>query len=71
MAPNISEANILGQELASRPGNWRVTMEVEARKVVADIAGKETEVPIVEMIEIGIFAPARPGEVLGNEAPGR
>ena len=47
-------------------GKWRVTMEVEARKVVADIAGKETEVPIVERIEIGIFAPARPGEVLGK-----
>jgi ABC-2 type transport system permease protein len=41
-------------------------MEVEAHKVVADSAGKETEVPINEMIEIGIFAPARPGEILGK-----
>ncbi|HEX6901999.1 MAG TPA: M1 family aminopeptidase [Thermoanaerobaculia bacterium] len=47
-------------------GTWRVTMEVEAHKVVADMAGKETEAPIVEKIEIGIFAPARPGEILGE-----
>jgi ABC-type transport system involved in multi-copper enzyme maturation permease subunit len=47
-------------------GSWQVTMEVEAHKVVADSAGKEAEVPIKEMIEIGIFAPARPGEILGK-----
>ena len=47
-------------------GGWQVTMEVEAHKVVADSAGKETEVPVKEMIEIGIFAPARPGEILGK-----
>lgn len=47
-------------------GKWRVTMEVEAHKVVADSAGKETEVPIHETIEIGIFAPAQPGEILGK-----
>ncbi|HKV08395.1 MAG TPA: M1 family aminopeptidase [Thermoanaerobaculia bacterium] len=47
-------------------GNWQVTMEVEAHKVVADSAGKETEVPIEEGIEIGVFAPARPGELLGQ-----
>ena len=41
-------------------------MEVEAHKVVADSAGKETEVPIKEIIEIGVFAPARPGEILGK-----
>jgi ABC-2 type transport system permease protein len=41
-------------------------MEVEAHKIVADIAGKKTGVPIVESIEIGIFAPAQPGEVLGK-----
>jgi ABC-type transport system involved in multi-copper enzyme maturation permease subunit len=47
-------------------GSWQVTMEVEAHKVVSDSVGKETEVPIKEMIEIGIFAPARPGEILGK-----
>jgi ABC-2 type transport system permease protein len=47
-------------------GGWQVTMEVEAHKVVGDSAGKETEVPVNEMIEVGIFAPARSGEILGK-----
>ena len=45
---------------------WQVTLEVEARKVVADSAGKETEQPMADWVEIGIFAPARPGEALGR-----
>ena len=47
-------------------GTWRVTLEVEARKVVADSAGVETEMPMNERVEIGIFAPAGPGEILGK-----
>jgi hypothetical protein len=47
-------------------GTWQVTIEVEARKVVADSAGKETELPMNERVEIGIFAPAGPGEILGK-----
>jgi ABC-2 type transport system permease protein len=47
-------------------GTWQVTMDLDAHKVVADSAGKETEVPISEMVEIGIFAPAEPGQMLGK-----
>jgi ABC-2 type transport system permease protein len=47
-------------------GAWQVTLEVEAHKVVADSAGREAELPITEWVEIGIFAPAEPGEVLGK-----
>jgi hypothetical protein len=47
-------------------GTWEVTLEVDAHKVVADSAGKEIEQPINESIEIGIFAPAAPGEILGK-----
>jgi ABC-2 type transport system permease protein len=47
-------------------GTWEVKLEVDAHKVVADSAGKETEVPIGEAVEIGIFAPAGPGEKLGT-----
>jgi hypothetical protein len=47
-------------------GTWEVTLEVDAHKVVADSAGKEIEQPIDESIEIGIFAPAAPGEILGK-----
>ena len=46
-------------------GDWRVTLQVEARKTVADSAGAEREVPMGEWVEIGIFAPAAPGEILG------
>ncbi len=45
---------------------WQVTLEVEARKVVGDSAGIEREVPMSEWVEIGIFAAAEPGEVLGK-----
>lgn len=45
-------------------GAWQVTFDVEARKVVADSAGRETELPMNEWVEIGIFAAAGPGEVL-------
>ena len=47
-------------------GAWRVTLEVEARKVVADSTGAETELPMGEPVEIGVFAPAAPGEILGR-----
>ncbi|HEX6644096.1 MAG TPA: M1 family aminopeptidase [Gemmatimonadales bacterium] len=57
------------REIAAEPiggGAWRVTLQVEARKVVADSAGRETEVPITEPVDIGVFAAAPPGEVLGS-----
>jgi hypothetical protein len=47
-------------------GAWQVTLDVEAHKVVADSAGKETELPVTDWVEIGVFAPAAPGEVLGK-----
>ena len=40
---------------------WRVTLEVRARKVVVDSAGVETEVPMGEWVEIGVFAPPSDG----------
>jgi len=36
-------------------GNWQVRLDVRARKVVVDEAGVETEVPMDDWIEIGIF----------------
>jgi ABC-2 type transport system permease protein len=46
-------------------GGWQVTFVVEASKVVADSAGQETELPMSEMVELGVFAAALPGEILG------
>jgi ABC-2 type transport system permease protein len=44
-------------------GTWRVTLEVEARKEMADTAGVETPLPMDDLVEIGIFAPRQQGEI--------
>jgi ABC-2 type transport system permease protein len=41
-------------------GRWEVTVPVEARKFYADGRGAETETPLAERIEIGLFT-AEPG----------
>ncbi|HEY1114296.1 MAG TPA: ABC transporter permease, partial [Chitinophagaceae bacterium] len=38
---------------------WQVTLDLEARKVVADPAGVETELPMNEWVEVGVFAPTK------------
>ena len=42
-------------------GEWRVTLDVRARKVVVDEAGVETEVPMDDLVELGVFAAAVDG----------
>ncbi len=37
-------------------GEYRVTLDVVARKVRADSVGNETEVPMDDLVEIGVFA---------------
>lgn len=39
-------------------GNWQVTLDVRARKYMIDETGVETEVPMNDWVEIGVFAPA-------------
>ena len=46
-------------------GTWQVTLDVEARKAVSDSASGETEVPVAEWIELGVFA-AGEGRSLGE-----
>jgi ABC-2 type transport system permease protein len=43
-------------------GTWQVTLDVKARKVVVDTAGVETEVPMDDLIEVGVFTAAKAGE---------
>lgn len=47
-------------------GTWEVTLDVRARKVVVDETGVETEAPMDELIEIGVFAPAEDGDELSE-----
>ncbi|HEU5208909.1 MAG TPA: hypothetical protein VFU06_05805 [Longimicrobiales bacterium] len=42
-------------------GEWRVTMDVRARKMVYDRTGAETEVSMDEWVPVGVFAPPQPG----------
>ncbi|HXV86102.1 MAG TPA: M1 family aminopeptidase [Gemmatimonadales bacterium] len=51
----------------SGQGEYQVTIEVVAKKVRADSVGRETEVSMDDLIEIGVFAPGEsggPGEPL-------
>ena len=41
-------------------GAWQVTLDVRARKVVVDEAGVETEVPMDDWIEVGVFDEGEP-----------
>lgn len=43
-----------------RPGRWQVTLTIEARKLYADGQGAETEAPMEEMFDVGLFT-AEPG----------
>ncbi|HEX7181129.1 MAG TPA: hypothetical protein VF756_04750 [Thermoanaerobaculia bacterium] len=47
-------------------GTWQVTLDVRARKVVFDIAGVETEVPMNDLVEVGVFAPVENVETSGK-----
>jgi hypothetical protein len=51
---------------ATASGEWQVTLDVSAQKVVVDTAGVETAMPMDDWVEIGVFAAAREGEVLGR-----
>jgi hypothetical protein len=42
-------------------GAYEVTLEVRARKMRADSVGNETEVPMDDLVEIGVFAPGGSG----------
>jgi hypothetical protein len=47
-------------------GTWQLTLDVRARKLVVDAAGAETEVPMNDLIEIGVFAPGQGGAEVGE-----
>jgi hypothetical protein len=49
-----------------KAGTWQVTLDVEARKVAVDEKGVETEMPMDDWVEIGVFAPLAEGEEVGE-----
>jgi hypothetical protein len=53
--------NLRTTAIAAEPagnGAWHVTLDVEAQKFRADGSGKETEVPMHDLVEIGVFGDA-------------
>lgn len=42
-------------------GAWQVTLDAQARKVVVDVNGVVTEVPMDDPVEVGVFASAEGG----------
>ncbi|HSC26843.1 MAG TPA: hypothetical protein VLD67_06190 [Vicinamibacterales bacterium] len=43
-------------------GEWQVSLNVVARKVAVDTAGVETEIPMDDLVEVGVFGPAEAGD---------
>lgn len=50
----------------NKTGSWQVTLEVQARKFTVDETGVETELPMDDWVEIGIFGPADKGGETGK-----
>ncbi len=47
-------------------GTYAVHLTFEARKLRADSLGNQTEVPIGDYIDVGVFGPREPGNALGK-----
>lgn len=39
----------------NRAGNWEVTLQVQAQKVIIDHTGQEREVPMNDLLEVGLY----------------
>ncbi len=46
---------------ATEDGQWRVTLEIRARKIVVDTLGTETGMPMDDPVEVGVFAAGAAG----------
>ena len=47
-------------------GTWKVTLKVTAAKFRADSLGEQTEIPITDLVDIGVFGDKQPGNTLGK-----
>jgi hypothetical protein len=47
-------------------GRYAVTLDVSSRKVRADSLGNETEIPMSDYIDVGVFGEPEPGNELGR-----
>ena len=47
-------------------GKYQVTLQVTARKFRADSLGDQKEIPIADLVDIGVFGDREPGNKLGK-----
>ncbi|RYU77864.1 ABC transporter permease/M1 family aminopeptidase [Hymenobacter persicinus] len=47
-------------------GRWQVTLTLRARKLVVDSLGAETQLPLQDWVEVGVFGPAAAGQEFGK-----
>lgn len=47
-------------------GKWQVTLNLQANKLIVDNAGKKTNLPMKDWVEIGVFAPVEQGKEVGK-----
>jgi hypothetical protein len=47
-------------------GAWQVTLTLQASKQEVDSAGTETNLPMKDWVEIGVFGPAKEGKEVGK-----
>ena len=52
----LAAKQVQGEQLAT--GEWQVTLDVQARKVVVDEQGVEKEITMDDLVEVGVFAVA-------------
>jgi ABC-type transport system involved in multi-copper enzyme maturation permease subunit len=51
----------------TKAGNWEVTLNLQADKMVVDSIGAETKLPMKDWVEVGVFAPAERGKLTGRQ----
>jgi ABC-type transport system involved in multi-copper enzyme maturation permease subunit len=58
----VDEVSVVARD----DGRYAVTLDFSSRKVRADSLGNETEMPMSDYIDVGVFGPAEPGNELGR-----
>ncbi len=50
------ELGVVGTATPGKGESWEVTLEISARKFTVDSAGRETDVPMNDLVDVGVFA---------------
>ena len=62
----LFDNKVLGASVEPRGDKFVVKLELATRKLRADELGEESEIPVADEIEVGVFAAPGPGQELGR-----